>query len=376
MLGDGSSISLSDLLPPSASANASTSSSRIRTPTFALIGDAPSSSLFHLALNHVQGHDEDESAPPSSDPTLSEKAKGKQRAPDQDDPGSNSRDEDTRTPDESERHAQELERHVLVLTADLAGLRQKLVAEKDLSLFGHKRDADRVRLLQHITFKSLPHSAQLIYFLASHYGHEHEAASELYTAYAAGAHPPREDPSCLQHAPTMVILHCPSTYLEESHYQDAGIEAYALLLARFLSSFSSRLQAPPLLVLFEPRADEISLPIIPPRLRTSRKRKQPTQDETDHATADLETRQRDRQEEPVDKLSLRVAISRFFECIANVVSVPLSPEDLDYDHLQRWRIDAKTTNSADDTFLEFTTKRVLDQDEDEDESGTLITIEN
>jgi len=60
-----------------------------------------------------------------------------------------------------------------------------------------------------------------------------------------------------------------------------------------------------------------------------------------------------------------------------ISTVPLSPTALEFGHLKRWRIDARTKDPATYSFLEFNTHRIGQDDEDEDgeEGGIRITVE-
>jgi len=66
-----------------------------------------------------------------------------------------------------------------------------------------------------------------------------------------------------------------------------------------------------------------------------------------------------------------------FELTLAISTVPLSPTALEFGHLKRWRIDARTKDPASYTFLEFNTHRIGRDDGDEDgvEGGTRITVE-
>lgn len=74
-----------------------------------------------------------------------------------------------------------------------------------LQLFAH---ANRV-------ISYLPTSAHLTYFLATAYVSTDSAAQDAYAAFAETGAKARLDPSCLRYAPTLVILHDPSEYLDE-----------------------------------------------------------------------------------------------------------------------------------------------------------------
>lgn len=150
---------LSDLFPPTA--HTSRPAQEVTTNTLALIGNLPSSSLLHLALNHLDHEGEDGDHTEDRSVRQSRKAKGKGKAMDE---GKGEDVERTCSSDSDDADmstlAQDTDRtgrarHVLVLTPDLAGLRTKLASENDFSLFGRTRSADRTALLQKITFKSV-----------------------------------------------------------------------------------------------------------------------------------------------------------------------------------------------------------------------------
>ncbi|GAA5831299.1 hypothetical protein JCM3766R1_003002 [Sporobolomyces carnicolor] len=298
------SFALADLLPPS-----NTSSHArvdLQPASLAVIGTGlPTSALFHLALSHLEqgrrGHQEVRSS-------LSEKAQGKQRAlDDEEEPQDDVHSTLDLEPIDTSAAASSYWRHVLVMTPDIGSLRRELAAENDTSLFGRARDSARTALLQRITFKNLPTSAHFKYFLASLYDVTNSKAEELYTSYCRDTPRSSEDPSYLPFKPSMVILHSPSLYLAENTLADAGIEAYAAMLALFVSSFSSAENPLPMTVLVDPVASTSSLPLIPPRLAQSRKRPR-------HSS---ETAPRpDNGEQDVETLPLKIAVARFFDCVA------------------------------------------------------------
>ncbi|GAA5993270.1 hypothetical protein JCM5350_004092 [Sporobolomyces pararoseus] len=362
------SISLFDLFPPIASGSKSTHD--LDSPTLAFIGNIPSSSLLHLSLYHLARQTEDDLYSSSN---MSEKAKGKRRATDaelENVEGQEWEDlEDLDQPASAGGRRQEIgTRHVLILTPDLAAVRRELASENDGSLFGRSRDAHRTALLERITFKHLPTSAQLNYFLATFYGPSNYRAAELHSTYVSSEPASKIDPSYLTVEPTMVILHSPSSYLDESVHTDSGIEAYATMLALFVSTFSNSFKISPTIVLLDPLANSVSLPIIPPHLAKSRKRLK-LSDDLDGRTTPAEVE--------LEKLPLRRAIERFFDCVTEVGQIPMSPTNLDHGHLERWRIEARTKKKSTYTFLEFSTQRIGEDDESGEEEGTTrITVES
>ncbi|GAA6007068.1 hypothetical protein JCM11491_001495 [Sporobolomyces phaffii] len=353
MSGSNHSFSLRDLFPPTASTSGARDT--LESSTLALIGNLPSSSLLHFALNHLGRQDAIQSI---AEPQLSDKARGKQRAVDDSDPRDVERSEFAAKQQAGSTLQNDTDlRHVLVLTPNLATLRRSLVAENDFTLFGQATDADRIALLQRITFKNLPTSAQLTYFLASRYDPENPLAPELYSTYASDLPSRAEDPSFLPSKPTLVILHSPSTYLAETVHEDSGIEGYASMLALFVSTFAHASKSAPQVVLLDPAASTISLPIIPRHLAAQSRKRQRADPDDDNDAAEVE------------RLALVTAIERFFRCVAQVFPVPLSPTHLDFGHLERWRIDARTRTNPSCSFLEFTTQRVGGDDDDDDGGG-------
>jgi len=144
------SCSLQDLLPgPSTAPN-------LNTPTLALIGNLPASAVLHYALNHLE-RQEEESYSLERNEGLSEKAKGKRKAFEDDFADEQEGDigdlEEEGIGSEQRGQRKPRQRHVLVLTPNLPELRQRLVNENDVSLFGRKRDAEKAKMLDRITFK-------------------------------------------------------------------------------------------------------------------------------------------------------------------------------------------------------------------------------
>ncbi|GAA5971891.1 hypothetical protein JCM3765_000001 [Sporobolomyces pararoseus] len=357
--------SLFDLFSPTASG--SKPAHDLDTPTLAFIGKLPSSSLLHFSLNHLERQTDSEHYANSS---ISENAKGKRRAVDaefEDVEGQEPEDlEDLEQLAGGRGILEQIEnRHVLILTPDLAVLRRELALENDGSIFGRSRDAHRTALLEKITFKHLPTSAQLNYFLATFYGPSNPRATELHSTYTSSDSALKADPSYLSIEPTMVILHSPSTYLNESIHSDSGIEGYASMLALFVSTFSNSFKSSLAIVLLDPLANSVSLPFIPPHLVKSRKRRR-LLDNHEGGT--------DSEEVEVEKLPLRQAIERFFDCVAEVVQIPLSPTNIEHGHLERWRIEARRKKKSTYSFLEFNTQRIGEDDESGEEEGTTRIV--
>ena len=209
--------------------------------SLALIGPLPSSSLLHLALNHLRATDS-ELHPPSR--PLSARARGKQRARDDDDLDLSAAPDDSGDEHGDElgtgRRSVEQQRRVLVLTPDEAALRDELAREGDVSLFGSRRDAETIRLLDKVDIRCvlsllfysvetimvehaadplarryLPSSAHLTYFLSTVHTFSSRHAPDAQAAYLDSGAKKLVDPSCMPYDPTLVVLHSPSDYLDE-----------------------------------------------------------------------------------------------------------------------------------------------------------------
>ncbi|GAA6043550.1 hypothetical protein JCM8097_001217 [Rhodosporidiobolus ruineniae] len=251
----------------------------------ALVGALPASSLLHLALNHLRADQ------------LSEKARGKRRA----------MDDETDFPEEEEAaHSlaagkKDQERRVLVLTPTQDLLRDELVKEGDVSLFGSRRSGETARLLDLVDIRYLPTSAHLTYFLTTVYTSSSSSAQSASSAYRGTNPKSRIDPSYLPYEPTLVVPHAPSDYLEEEANQGGGVETYTSILALFLSTFSNLCSSPPLLVLHNRLASSLSHPLLPSHLSTKRKRP---------GSADEREEEDDRH-----RLALKRVAERFFDWV-------------------------------------------------------------
>lgn len=148
-----SACSLCDLFPPASSISEAPD---LKAPYLALIGKLPSSAILRFALNHLK-RQEEESYSAERIGGLSEKAKGKRKQVEEDfaEDGEGENSDLEEGDIEKDRIGKEKvrQRHVLVLTPNLPTLRQQLIDENDVSLFGRKRDAGRASLLDRITFK-------------------------------------------------------------------------------------------------------------------------------------------------------------------------------------------------------------------------------
>lgn len=217
------SFELLDLFP----AASTSSAQRVALPasSLAFIGPLPDSSLIHLALNHLRAGEVPDYLS-DDDGGLSEKARGKRREYEV--------EEDVEAEEQGggpSRGASKQSRRVLIVTPEREALRKELARDPDVSLFGLRRDGETTRLLDLIDIRCgrlsylfrttadtavfhsyLPSSAHLTYFLATAYLPSNPAAQD---AYAESGAKNRPDPSCLPYAPTLVILHDPSEYLDE-----------------------------------------------------------------------------------------------------------------------------------------------------------------
>ncbi|GAA6043541.1 hypothetical protein JCM8097_001213 [Rhodosporidiobolus ruineniae] len=292
------SLAPADLFPPVGPA--SPAPLAMPASSVALVGALPAASLLHLALNHLRNDDEEG----SSVDQLSEKARGKRRAVDDEDDFLEEEEAAPSLPTGKKGQ----ERRVLVLTPAQDLLRDELVKEGDVSLFGSRRSGETARLLDLVDIRYLPTSAHLTYFLTTVYTSSSSSAQSASSAYRGTNPKSRIDPSYLPYEPTLVVLHAPSDSLEEEANQ-GGVESYASILALFLSTFSNLSSSPPLLVLHDRLASSLSLPLLPSHLSTKRKRP---------ASADEREEEDDRH-----RLSLKRVAERFFDWVgeAHEVSV-------------------------------------------------------
>ncbi|GAA5942036.1 hypothetical protein JCM10213_004368 [Rhodosporidiobolus nylandii] len=284
-----------DLFPPTQSTSAAPQA--VPASSVALLGPLVTSSLLHLALNHLRPEEERKQDVSS----LSETAKGKQRVTNE----GSVEEEDVPLLRRKTRR----ERRVLILTPDRDVLREELSKESDVSLFGARRSGETARLLDLVDIRHLPSSAHLTYFLSTCYTSSSSSAFAASSAYLATNPKTRLDPSYLPYEPTLVVLHAPSDYLEEPANQGAGIESYASLLALFVSTFSSLCKRPPLLVLHDPSASNLSLPILAADLGskdTANKRPRPGRVEEGEESEQPE-------DDEADRLALLRIAERFFD---------------------------------------------------------------
>ncbi|GAA5941946.1 hypothetical protein JCM10213_004344 [Rhodosporidiobolus nylandii] len=195
------SFSPADLFSPTQSTSAAPQA--VPTSSVALLGPLPTSSLLHLALNHLRPEEErKQDASP-----LSETVKGKRRVMDE----GSMEEEDVPLHGRKTR----MERRVLIVTPDQDVLRDELSKESDVSLFGARRSGETARLLDLVDIRHLPSSAHLTYFLSTCYTSSSSSAVAASSAYLATNPKTRLDPSYLPYEPTLVVLHAPSDYLEE-----------------------------------------------------------------------------------------------------------------------------------------------------------------
>ncbi|BGP29030.1 hypothetical protein JCM10296v2_000766 [Rhodotorula toruloides] len=360
------SFDLLDLFPA-----ASTSSAQpvaIPAASVAFIGPLPDSSLIHLALNHLRAGEAPDYLS-NDEEGLSEKARGKRR------------DYEVEKDVEAEeqgggpsRSAPKQSRRVLILTPERETLRDELARDSDVSLFGMRRDGETTRLLDMIDIRYLPTSAHLTYFLASAYVSSDPAAQDAYAAHTETGARNRLDPSCLPYAPTLVVLHDPSEYLDEPANASAGVAAYGSILAHFVSAFSRLSSPPPRLVLFDPLASPLSTHILPAHLRSSRKGKKRSQD-ADETGNDAAVEAEER-----DTVPLRRIIERFFDWVGESEELPsLGPAYQGREthaFLLTCRPSPRTAarlppKQAQSISLEYRLHRLEDDDPDGEEEGSV-----
>ncbi|GAA5892774.1 hypothetical protein JCM5296_004019 [Sporobolomyces johnsonii] len=365
-------FSLHHLFPPSPSS--SQPPPGVDAASVALTGELPASSLFHLAINHLRGeqHDCSSGAELDQEPRLSAKAKGKLRAIDEGQEEPEEGISDVERLLRSSRPAPRQKRHVLILTPDRTKLRQELIDECDVSLFGSRRDVETIRLLDRIEIKHLPTAAHLTYFLSTAYTFSNRESSDAYSAYTGTGAKDKLDPSYLGEDPTMVILHSPSDYLDEPGNRKAGLEAYASLLALFVSTFSNLTSSLGLLLILDPAANSRSLPILPLHLQSSSKKKRNRDDEPTEAD----------DAEHVERIPLRKVLERFFDYVGDVHELPLSPSDVNFDTQHRYlavlqaspRV-AKTLPMRERrTEVEYVVQRVGEDDPSGKDEGMRIEV--
>ncbi|POY71994.1 hypothetical protein BMF94_5003 [Rhodotorula taiwanensis] len=299
------SLDLLDLFPI-----ASTSESQpvtVEGRTLGVVGPFPVSSILHLALNHLRDSIDDD----RGISTLSQRARGKQRDSSQD--GNDSADGEFDEESFLDRLTREAARatatdrrgykSVLVLTGDRERLRTSLVDQFDDSLAGEHVGAHDLALLDKIDIRYLPTSAHLSYFLSAAYDETDQNFA------ASSATRPSRDPSLLERRPSLVILHDPSTHANEPAFIDAGISAYAAIVAQFCATFE---KAPlsPLLAIFESTDPRQLAPILPRHLRSGGSK-------AGQQVADR------------DALSLCTVLERFCDWVGTVeaISSPESPTD-------------------------------------------------
>ncbi|BGP12925.1 hypothetical protein JCM10213v2_000842 [Rhodosporidiobolus nylandii] len=189
------SFSPADLFSPTQSTSAAPQA--VPTSSVALLGPLPTSSLLHLALNHLRPEEErKQDASP-----LSETVKGKRRVMDE----GSMEEEDVPLHGRKTR----MERRVLIVTPDQDVLRDELSKESDVSLFGARRSGETARLLDLVDIRHLPSSAHLTYFLSTCYTSSSSSAVAASSAYLATNPKTRLDPSYLPYEPTLVPASAP-----------------------------------------------------------------------------------------------------------------------------------------------------------------------
>ncbi|GAA6000496.1 uncharacterized protein JCM10292_001542 [Rhodotorula paludigena] len=351
---DEHAIDLLDLFPPAATV--SSTPVALTASSLALIGPVPEASVIHFALNHLRAE-----ADQAASSSLSDKARGKRRA--------------------QEEYADEAEeplvpatparpRRVLIASPDEASLRDELANECDVSLLGQRVDNETARLLNRIDFRYLPTSAHLTYFLATVYTSSSGAAQDAQLAFTATGASAQVDPSCLPHEPTMVILHGATSYLNEPDQARSGIEAYGSMLAHFVSTFEHIAPSRPFLVLFDPLAIDLALPVLPLHLAESgngRKRGVEGVGSTGER----------------DQMSLSRIIERFFDWIGEAEEINSGDSPRQQSQFRRFllscraspRMRTRMPSQQQRVGLEYVMHRVGDKDpEGEDEDGVRIEV--
>ncbi|GAA5831745.1 hypothetical protein JCM11251_003865 [Rhodosporidiobolus azoricus] len=355
-----------DLFPRAAST--SRAALTLHTSSIALFGPLPTSSLLHIALNHLR----DDNNKVRCTERLSEKTKGKKREVDEED-AFPAEDDEIPLP----RPINGKARRVLVLTPDSTVLRDELSKEGDVSLFGARRSSETARLLDLVDIRTLPTSAHLTYFLSTCYTPTTPSAEDAHSAFLATKSHIKVDPSYLSYEPTMVVIHAPSDYLEEPANVGAGVEAYGSILAHFISTFHSLTSPPPFLVLHDPLASIHSLPTLPLRLAPKKPKKR-TFSAAEHGEG--EEGEKEEKEDP-DRVPLRRIAERLFDWVGEAKEVPT---ERDYSAPPRTHYVLNLGASPFFLFpskletrkaeLEYTVVEVGEDDPDGEEGGVRIEV--
>ncbi|GAA5892560.1 hypothetical protein JCM6882_005647 [Rhodosporidiobolus microsporus] len=355
-----------DLFPPTAS----TSRAPLAVPasSIALFGPLPTSSLIHLALNHLRG----EGGQTARTEGISEKARGKQREVDDEESFHDDEDDFPPPPRSTGK-----ERRVLILTPDASVLREELSKEGDVSLFGSRRSSETARLLDLVDIRTLPTFAHLTYFLSTCYTPSTPSAQDAHAAFLATKPRTWVDPSYLPYDPTMVIFHAPSDYLEEPANEDAGLEAYGSLLGLFVSTFLSLTFPTPFLVLFDPLASAHSLPGLPRHLHPTKQKKRPFEGEEGERD---EGRQEG--EDDSDRVPLRRIAERFFDWVGEAQEVFSSGKDYNAPSRAHYVLSleaspfslSRSALQQDKVEVEFAVVEVGDNDAEGEEGGVRIEV--
>ncbi|GAA5842296.1 hypothetical protein JCM9279_005336 [Rhodotorula babjevae] len=308
-------IDLLGLFPPTSTA--SQAPLVLPASSLALIGPLPTSSLLHLALHHLRPSDSYSEAQLHTR-SLSPRARGKQRARDDDDldlsaAADDGGDEDGCEPGTGTRPVGQ-QRRVLILTSDEGALRDELAREGDISLFGSRRDGETIRLLDRVDIRYLPSSAHLTYFLSTVHTFSSRHAPDAQAAYLDSGAKKLVNPSCLSYDPTLVVLHSPSDYLDEPANEGCGVDAYASMIAHFLSSCARLGASPPLLVVIDPLAAQSSLPLLPARLQAKTKGKKRSFGEDEAATTTTGGER--------TSMALVRVLERFFDYVGEAEELP------------------------------------------------------
>ncbi|GAA5968993.1 hypothetical protein JCM21900_002092 [Sporobolomyces salmonicolor] len=369
-------FSLHHLFPPSPSS--SQPPPGVGAASVALTGELPASSLFHLALNHLRGEQHDYHGGVDLDEELgvSANAKGKLRAVEEDEGEAAQGMSDDERLRGRFRPTPRQKRHVLILTPDRTALRQELIDECDVSLFGCRRDVETMKLLDRVEIKHLPTVAHLTYFLSTAYTFSSRESSDAYSVFVGTGVKDKLDPSYLAVEPTMVILHSLSEYLDEPGNRRAGLEPYASALALFVSTFSNLTPSPRLLVILDPAANSLSLPTLPLHLQSSSKKKRKWDDDARHAAGPADSA------ENVERIPLSKVLERFFDYVGDVHEIPLSPSDVHFDLQHRYLAVLRASSRIAQTIparerrseVEYVVQRVGEEDPDGEDGGVRIEV--
>ncbi|KAK4054819.1 hypothetical protein OIV83_000743 [Microbotryomycetes sp. JL201] len=159
--------------------------------------------------------------------------------------------------------------------------------------------------------RELPTAAHLKYFLATMYTSEKtERARKAFNDVAGSL---KTDPSALEHAPTLVVLHNATDYVSDDTEQ-SGVDEFTSILALFMSSCQAAFANPPFLVLHDRQVFSLEMPVVSPRIATRPLRAR--RDTTDSSMQDHE----DAGASSGDRINLGDVLSFFFDWTARAES--------------------------------------------------------